>query len=398
MKNPTHQLPLLTLLLMISFASVNAVLFTPALPNIAHFFAISDSIAQQTITWFLIGYAVGQLLYGPLANRFGRKKALFAGVSLQIISSLLCILAGTIHGYWLLVLGRLLLALGSGVGLKMTFTLVNECYPPKIATQKIAYLMLAFAITPGLAIAIGGLLNTYFGWTSCFYAGAVYGIFLLFLIIRLPETLAVLDYRALEIQHLLAGYRCQFKNVTLVTGGLLMGMASSFIYVFAALAPFIAMNLSGMTSAKYGIYSILPTLGLLIGSLFSAQFSKKYACQTGILLGVAITAVATVLMIAAAWLKQPPMLSLFLPMILSYFGLALVFPNASTVAMSHITDKAHGSAVMNFINMGLVTLIVLSLGLFKTTVLLLPVVYLIICLGMFGLCPLLSKSQSLPTS
>ena len=84
MKNPTHQLPLVTLLLMISFASVNAVLFTPALPNIAHFFAISDSIAQQTITWFLIGYAVGQLLYGPLANRFGRKKALFAGVSLQI--------------------------------------------------------------------------------------------------------------------------------------------------------------------------------------------------------------------------------------------------------------------------------------------------------------------------
>lgn len=398
MKKPTRPLPLLTLLLMISFASANAVLFTPALPNIAHYFAISDSTAQQTITWFLIGYACGQLLYGPLANRFGRKKALFAGVSLQIVSSLLCIFSGTIHGYWLLVVGRLLLALGSGVGLKMTFTLVNECYPPKIATQKIAYLMLAFAIMPGLAIALGGILNTYFGWTSCFYAGAVYGILLLFLIARLPETLATLDYHALEIQHLFATYRCQFKNITLVTGGLLMGMVSSVVYVFAALAPFIAMNLLGMTSAKYGIYSILPSAGLLMGSVFSVQLSKRYACQTGILLGVTITAVATVLMIFAAWLKQPPMLSLFLPMILSYFGLALVLPNASAIAMNQVSDKAHGSAVMNFINMGLVTLIVLGLGLFKTTALLLPVAYLIICLAMFGLCLLLRKSPSLSSS
>src|SRR5271156_684920 len=133
MKNSTHHpLPLLTLLLMISFASVNAVLFTPALPNIAHFFAISDSTAQLTITWFLIGYALGQLLYGPLANRFGRKKALFVGIGLQIISSFICVASGLAHTYWLLVTGRLLLALGSGVGLKMAFTLVNECYPAQI--------------------------------------------------------------------------------------------------------------------------------------------------------------------------------------------------------------------------------------------------------------------------
>src|SRR5690349_18525902 len=103
----------LTLLLMISFASVNAVLFTPALPAIADFYAISDSEAQLTITLFLIGYAVGQLIYGPIANRFGRKPALYAGIILQIISSLLCVFAGIIHVYSILVLGRLFLALGS---------------------------------------------------------------------------------------------------------------------------------------------------------------------------------------------------------------------------------------------------------------------------------------------
>lgn len=382
MKESTLKIPFLTLLLMISFASVNAVLFTPALPDIERFFRIGDSTAQQTITWFLIGYALGQLLYGPLANRFGRKKALFAGIGLQIISSFACVASGLVHNYWLLVIGRLFLALGSGVGLKMTFTLVNECYPIKIATQKISYLMLSFAITPGLAIALGGLLNTYLGWMSCFYAGAVYGILLFFLVMRLPETHTTLDYHALKISHVIASYQCQFKNMSLVTGGLLMGMATSFVYVFAALSPFIAINLLQMTSAQYGAYSILPSAGLMIGSLFSAQFAKKYPAKLGILYGSLITIVATIGMFIAVWIKQPPLISLFLPMFLSYFGLALILPNASTLAMSQITDKAHGSAVMNFINMGLATVIVLSLEGFQTTALLLPIVYLLIGLAM----------------
>lgn len=394
MKINTPQIPLLTLLLMISFASVNAVLFIPALPDIERFFTISDSTAQLTITWFLIGYAVGQLLYGPLANRFGRKKALFAGILLQIISSFMCVASGLLHAYWLLVAGRLFLALGSGVGLKMTFTLVNECYSPQIATQKISYLMLAFAITPGLAIALGGFLNTYWGWMSCFYAGAIYGILLFFLVMRLPETLTTLNYHALKIRHLISSYQCQFKNMSLVTGGLLMGMASSFVYVFAALSPFIAINLLHMTSAQYGAYSILPNIGLLIGSLFSAQFTKKYPPKIVVLYGTLITFAATIWMLIAVWIKQPPLVSLFLPMILSYFGLALVFPNASTLAMSHIIDKAHGSAVMNFINMGLVTVIVLSLEWFKITALLLPIVYLLIGLAMLAIYCL--KIRSLP--
>ena len=103
----------------------------------------------------------------------------------------------------------------------MTFTLVNECYPAKIATQKISYLMLSFAITPGLAIALGGLLNTYLGWMSCFYTGAVYGILLFSLVMRLPETHISLDYHALKINHIISSYQCQFKNISLVTGGFL---------------------------------------------------------------------------------------------------------------------------------------------------------------------------------
>lgn len=373
------------LLLMISFASVNAVLFTPALPSIAAFFSISNATAEQTIIWFLIGYTIGQLVYGPLANRFGRKPALYMGISLQIISSFICIAAGFIHAYSLLVIGRFLLALGSGVGLKMTFTLVNECYEPKIASQKISYLMLAFAITPGLAVALGGILNQHFNWMSCFYAGAAYGFLLLLLVTRLPETQKVLHRDAFKFTHLMHGYSTPFKNSRLVAGGLLMGGSTSFVYVFAALAPFLAINLLGMNSAQYGIANVLPPLGLIVGMLSSAQLAKKYALRSLIRVGILIASMGVLLMLLAVGLHLTALFSLFLPMIVIYFGLSLVLGNASTIAMSQINDKAHASAVMNFINMGSATLMVLMLGFFSVNTFLLPGIYIVLCTAMIGI-------------
>lgn len=378
-------LSFITLLLMISFASVNAVLFTPALPDIATFFTITEGKSQLTLTWFLIGYALGQLIYGPVSNRLGRKPALYAGISLQIISSLLCVLAGGLHNYSLLVFARFLLALGSGVGIKMTFTLVNESYPPKIVSQKIAYLMLAFAITPGLSIALGGFLNAHYGWMSCFYASAVYGLVLLLLTTRLPETLSNPHLNALKLSHLLPAYQVQFKNAALIAGGLLMGSCTAFVYVFAALAPFLAINLLGMSSAQYGTANLLPALGLIAGSLCSARLVNTYSLQWIIRTGIVITVVGALLMSAAVVLHASPVYSLFTPMIIIYFGLSLVLANASTVAMSQVSDKSHGSAVMNFINMGLATLIVLSLGLFTMQLFLLPGMFVVISICMLWL-------------
>ncbi len=387
------KLPFITLLLLISFATVNAVLFTPALPNIANFFEISETTAQLTITWFLVGYAIGQLLYGPIANRLGRKPALYLGISLQILSSLLCVLAAITHTYELLVLGRFLLALGSGVGRKMTFTLVNECYEPKKASEIISYLMLAFAITPALGVLLSGLLNTYYGWTSCFYAGAIYGIFLLFLVTRLPETHKVVNYEALKIKTLLQGYASQFTNFQLTIGGLLMGSTTCFIYVFAAMAPFIAMNIFGMNSAEYGLANMLPPIGIIFGSIVGARLSKIYPLKSIIQTGICITILAVIAMYILIVMHVSALISLFLPMIIINFGLCFIFANASTIAMTHTNDKANGSAVMNFLCLGLVTLVVLSLSLFSLKSLLLPVIYFILCIVIIGMFKLISKNK-----
>lgn len=387
------KLPFLTLLLLISFASVNAVLFTPALPAIAQYFAVSEQTAQLTVTWFLVGYALAQLIYSPFANRFGRKPAIYVGVGLEIFSSLLSVFAGFIHVFWVLVLGRFLLAISSGVGLKMTFTLVNEVHESCVANQKISYLIMAFAILPGLGIALGGLLNTHFGWMSCFYASAIYGVILLILSRGLPETLTVLDLDAFNLKHLTQAYLIQFKNLQLVLGGLLMGFAGCFIYVFNTLAPFIAINLLGMTSSTYGVTNLIPSVGLFLGGITSAKLSSRFSFYQLIVMGIIISTLGAFLMLVTLLVHMPVILSLFLSAFIAYFGTCFLFANASSLALSHAIDKAHGSAVMSFINMGTITLVILSLSAWPIKVLSLPIIYLMVCVVLLILMTLLGHQQ-----
>jgi len=382
----THKQPFFffTLFMLISFASVNAVLFTPALPDIANFFTISEEKAQLAITWFLVAYALGQLLYGPLSSRFGRKNSIYVGIAIQISGSLLCVLAGK-TGFWsLFLLGRFLQAAGSGVGLKMTFTLVNECYAPQVASEKTSKLMLAFALAPGLAVALGGFLNEQIGWESCLYATALYGVLLLLLTATLPQT-SVRDKQALQWKHLVSAYQHQFTNKLLVLNGLLMGCATTFVYVFAALAPFIAMTLAGMDSSQYGLYALLPSLGMITGSLHSAHLAKSCSLKTLMLSGFTLCFAGVWLLLIPTWLGLPTLISLFLPMMVIYHGLCFILANASTCALSNTSDKSHGSAIMSFMNMGLATLIVLCTGFLPLASLTLPLIFLLLCFVMFSL-------------
>ncbi|MBN9287994.1 MAG: hypothetical protein BGO43_00610 [Gammaproteobacteria bacterium 39-13] len=368
------------LLLLISFASVNAVLFTPALPNMVDYFGISESAGQLSVTTFLAGYAIGQLLYGPLSNRYGRKCAIYIGVVIQIFSSLFCITAGLFHNYALLVVARFFLAVGAGGGLKITITMVNETYPPQIASQKISLLMLAFAITPGLGVALGGVLNSYFGWLSCFYACCVYGLLLLGLISQLPETQFLRNLSALKPRYLVKVYAHEFSNAKIIAGGFLVGMCSCFIYLFATLSPFIAINQAGMSSVDYGFANLIPMVGLALGSLISAKLTKYFPVLSILKIGITITILGVVLAGFFTYVQYPILISLFVPMMIINMGEVMILANASSRAICFAQDKAHGASVINFIAITLATITVLSAGTFNITAIVLPGLYAILCI------------------
>lgn len=388
--------PLMILLILASFASVCAVLYTPALPDIATFLKISDNQAQKSLSLFLVGYAFGNLPWGPIANRFGRKSATIFGLYLAIIGILITLLIKIYPYTWILNLGRLITALGASVGIKMAFTYISDLYSKEERTLKIAYLMLSFALVPGLAIVCGGLLTKLFGWYSCFYAMLIYTAISLVLTRKLPETLKKEHIIPLKVHTIIEGYSLAFKNKILIKASFMMGCATTFIYLFASLAPFIGINELGLKPEAYGFYNFIPSIGMVLGFYLTQFLQNKFSCFNQIKLGIIIsTSFVTILAIFFV-LKIIHPLTLFIPMPGVYVGLSLIFANTSSLAISEVPNKSNASAMTNFLNMGFcVTSLFVAEALPYKASFLLPILYIILCITMIGLFVGLKKNSPL---
>lgn len=384
MKKPS----IFIIFLLAPFASICAVLFAPALPEIAKQFNISDATAQMSMTLFLFGYAFGNLPYGILANRFGRKPSIFGGTLLAALGSLLVIYSAQLQMFNLFLVGRFLSALGSSVGMKISFTMIGDAFDKDEATKKIALTMLAFAIAPGIAVAFGGFLTAHFGWVSCFYALLYYSLFLFLLTFLLPETAKEKDKDALNFTRIRTVYGRKLKNTKLLICALIMGSATSIIYLFSTLAPFIGINYLGLSTEKYGLLNFLPPVGMVCGSLATHWLATRKEKLSAMQLGAWIALGVIVPMFLLFYLGKVNVWTLFLPMPFIYFGLSIVFANASGYAMIHAIDKSNASAIMNFINMMVSVVALFLCDLLPTGVLYaMPLLFLF-----FGLIMLLLRS------
>ncbi|PHQ79476.1 MAG: MFS transporter [Coxiella sp. (in: Bacteria)] len=345
----TKEPQLISLIILSAFASMGAVLMTPALPAIMTFFHINEGQAQLTVTLFLVGYACGQLIYGPLANRFGRKPAFYVGIVIATIGSIFSILSEPADSYALLLVGRLLEALGSSAGLVISFTIIADFYYPKQSPRIISFMMMAFAIVPGIAVFIGGLIAEYADWQTCFYFLLVYGLVLFYPAYKLPETLLEKNLDAIKIKRIQRSYADVIKNSVLIRFSLIFGCTACLVYVFAADGPFIGIHGLGLSPAHYGMLALLPTIGMLIGALLSAKLTQRIRTNKLILLGAIIELIAAIVMLLAFIFHYVSMVTLLVPMFFIYFGHAFASSNAASASLFFAVDKANGSAVMNFI-------------------------------------------------
>jgi MFS transporter, DHA1 family, multidrug resistance protein len=189
-------------------------------------------------------------------------------------------------------------------------------------------------------------------------------------------------------------YAVQFKNLQLLTAALLMGSGTTIIYSFAALAPFVAINLLHLQPAIYGFANLMPPVGLILGSFVSGEMTNHYQQTTIIYLGIFMNLLGSVMMLIMAMMHQNALMTLFVPMSICYFGLSCIFGNASTCALRNTADKAHGAAVMSFMNMGSATLIVLLLGTLSISLMLLPVTFILLSVFMLCLNMKITKSDN----
>ena len=366
---------LLSLLLLTAFATILAVLFTPAFPEITKALKISPSMTQLTMTVFLIGYAIGNLPYGPLANRFGPKPTLLVGISIAFIGS---VIVATIPSLPLLMGGRFLMGLGGSVGIKIATTMIGDVFSEQEARKITPYIVLSFAVVPAIAIFIGGILTERLGWESCLYFIVFYCIFQYLICLPLPETAKKLDPKALNYADIGEKYLQKTKNKTVMLCAFILGFGTSFVYLFASEAPFIGIQHLRLSPEHFGSLNFIPSIGMVAGSLVARYGAEKHSATTVLRWGTIITVLSAFVMMLLFWKGHISSYTLFFPMIFIYFGLSLIFSNALAIGISHAKDKGTASAVLNFFNILVSVLLLGALGAFPSHHLMtMPVLFVI---------------------
>jgi len=326
---------------------------------IAKQFHISGGAVQWTVTLFLISYAIAQLIYGPIANRLGRKPTLYIGLTVAMLGSLLCAFSDhVLHSFVLLLIARLIQAIGASVGLVLTFTIINDFYYPEQARKITAYTTTAFAIMPGLSVTIGGYLTEYLGWASCFYFLTGYFFVTLMLTSLLPETHQPSAHPESE-ETAFKKYWLAFSHFPLTGYSLLLGSTTVMIYLFSSNSPILMINHLHFSPSVFGLINLIPSAMYLIGNMVVANTAKKFSARPSILFGIIAIAICSIALFILACLNALSVYSLIIPIAIVYFFIPMVYTNSSVLAIGHYPDKASASATLAFINMATATVGVL---------------------------------------
>lgn len=356
----TSSFNLFWLLNYISIASVSAAIITPALPQIQIQYGLSSGIIEWIVSAFLIGYVVGQLIYAPIANQFGRLKALRTGLIINLLGIGICLFAIFQDNYWLLVTGRLITALGSASGLACTFILINEWLPESQRKTAMAYSVLSFALGIGISVVLGGIITEYLSWPGCFWFLLIHGLVMLLGTSIFSETLQ--HPKPIHLRTIMSDYYAALTSRQLIVYSLVVGCCSAISYCFSASGPQIAQELLKLSAAEYGYWNGLNIIGMLLGGLFAKQLLARLSAKQVIAIGFLGTAFGIVNLLIMWYVQSQSSLWFFLITASLYLFSGFLFSGGSLVASNALTDKASAAAMMSFVNMCFATISVIIMG------------------------------------
>lgn len=304
-------------------------LFLPAMPAVKAHFAASDAVVQATFSVTLIAMAVVTPAYGSLSDKYGRRPVLLIGLGLFLIGSLVSALAGSVR---ILILGRLIQAMGAGCGITLARAIARDAYGPAALVKAIAYLTMAYTIGPMIAPPMGGLLIDQFGWRSEFFFALMTGVAITVgAFVAVGETRAASERRATT--GLLYHYAALLRDRRFLAFVLQSGFMSFQFFAIAAASPFLMKDLLGRTATEYGLYFLCFPLGFCTGNLISSRLSGKVSIETMVIVGSALCAIAVAVQDTLILSGHLSPLTIFVPGGCMSFSQGLSLPNAQAGAI-----------------------------------------------------------------
>lgn len=275
---------LITLLgIMGAFGPLSMDMYLPSLPTLASYFSTSVSKAQLTLSGFTLGFALGQLLYGPISDRYGRKWVLISGVALYIIASYFCATATNVDT---LILVRIIQAIGGGAGVVLTRAIVRDIYEQEAGARALSLMLLVPSLAALVSPFIGGQILLWANWRTIFWLLAAFGIFILFLgFFRLPETHPAEKRYPTSLSKILRDYLTVLCDRNAF--GYMMCGAFSFAGMFAQLSgtPFVYIEIFGVAPEYFGFLFAINVVGIMVGSYINSRLVMRFGIRRMLVVG-----------------------------------------------------------------------------------------------------------------
>jgi DHA1 family bicyclomycin/chloramphenicol resistance-like MFS transporter len=325
-------------------------LFTPAMPEIVHAFGTTEEAVKMALGLYFAGFALTQLVCGPLSDGYGRKPVTLAFLGIYLLGSLGALVAPSID---VLILSRLLQGAGAAVGLSLSRAIVRDLFAHEQSARILNLITLILALAPAIAPTVGGLVMEVAGWHAIFSIMFLMGVASLLTVrFALVETVER-DPSRVRLGAVMKTYRNLLGSGYFLFSSLVIAGTLGAYYTQATVLPFILMDRLGLTPAQFGLAMLFQSASFISGSLVMRSLIPRYGAYRMVPVGLGISSLGAAAMAVLLGLYEPTFLSVALPMAMFVLGNSFVMPAMSAATVAAFPDSAGAaSSLSGFLQMG----------------------------------------------
>lgn len=322
---------------LMAVTSLSTDIYLPAMPVMAQDL---HGDVELTITGFLIGFCIAQLIWGPLSDHFGRRKPLFIGMALFIIGSVGCALSTDISQ---IVFWRVFQALGACTGPMLARAMIRDLFSRTRAAQMLSTLMIIMAIAPIAGPLLGGQMIKVTSWHSIFWLLGIIGSLMLLSLVWLPETLPEEKRVKASLTGAFRNYRALLANTKFMRFTLCLMFYYVAAYAFITGSPFVYITYFGVEPQHYGWLFALNIVGLMGMSVINRRLVHRYSLEALLKVATSVAALAALLLVLAAKLDIGGLI-LIVAAVFVFFSMNGIIAATSTAAALDSVPNVAGSA------------------------------------------------------
>lgn len=343
-----HVLAILSTLM--GFGSISTDLYLPAMPAMARSFGAAAGTIELTVSGYLIGFSLGQLFWGPISDRHGRRVPIAIGIALFAIGSAGCALAGSSSA---LIAWRIVQAVGASAGVVLARAIVRDLYVGNRAAQMLSTLITVMTIAPLVGPLLGGQILLLAGWRSIFWTLVGIGFATLAALLTLPETLPPERRNRATFGRVVMRYGDLIRDRRLLGYAGVGGFFYGGMYAYIAGTPFAYITYHHVPAELYGFLFAASMVGIMLANLVNVRLVMRFGSDRLLTWAAAATALVGILLAVVTWTDWGGLWGLVVPLLVYAAAAGFIIANSIAGAMSSFPRSAGAvSALIGAIHYG----------------------------------------------